>query len=106
MAKARASLASAATPKFVDGRTSMGEKRRRGDDVDALPGSGAACCAPTEEDRSAVSWDMMSGFWEPPPETISCWILCLGRTKRWSASAMEAAVKTVTVWRRSLGLTW
>ena len=29
------------------------------------------------------------GLRAPPPETMSWWILCLGRTKRWRASTME-----------------
>src|SRR5690349_25079575 len=106
MAKARASLASVGIAKTVEGRTSMDrECRATNDDVaDTLPKWGAACCAPTiGEERKATSWDTRRGFWAPPPETMSCWILCLGRTKRWTASAMDAAVTTVAVWMRSFG---
>jgi len=43
--------------------------------------------------RRSWSWVIRSGFRAPPPETMSWEIFVRGRTKRWRASAMEAAVK-------------
>ena len=54
--------------------------------------------------RAAASWARISGLRAPPPETMSWWILCLGRTKRCRASTTESAVKIVTARIRSAGL--
>src|ERR1700739_3720606 len=105
MAKARASLAAVGMAKLVDGRTSIAETRRAGDEVDILRRQSAACCVPRGEGpRRAASWAISTGLCAPPPETISWWIVVLGRTKRFRASTIVRAVKIVAVRTRSFGL--
>src|SRR6201988_3381245 len=83
------------------------ERTRIGVEVEALPRWGAGCRARATErgaPRAAEIWARISGLRAPPPETMSCWILCFGRTKRCRASTTERAVNTVAGRMRAAGL--